>query len=90
MSGAMVRSVYGAMSTLGTRSSPRRWQVGAVPFALDMLDWLATLGLRPAVLVADAGHGANADFRRGLENRGLAHVLQVKGGTTAHAVALSS
>ncbi|WP_234328022.1 transposase [Streptomyces sp. NRRL F-2664] len=37
-----------------------------------MLDELASNGLRPAVLVADTGYGANADFRRGLEDRGRA------------------
>ncbi|MFJ9683911.1 transposase, partial [Streptomyces sp. NPDC101194] len=45
----------------------------------------AACGLRPAVLVADAGYGANADFRHGLEDRGLACALQVKGEMTAHA-----
>ncbi|MFE9414027.1 IS701 family transposase [Streptomyces sp. NPDC006704] len=53
--------------------------------ALDMLDDLAGIGLRPAVLVADTGYGANADFRRGLEERGLAYVLQAKAEMTAHA-----
>ncbi|MEV7715708.1 IS701 family transposase, partial [Streptomyces sp. NPDC088270] len=57
-----------------------KWQL-----ALDMLDELAALGLRPAVLVADTGYGANADFRHGLEDRGLAYALQVKGEMTAHA-----
>ncbi|MFE6667178.1 IS701 family transposase [Streptomyces sp. NPDC057697] len=56
-----------------------KWQL-----ALDMLDELATVGLRPAVLVADTGYGANADFRHGLEDRGLAYALQVKGEMTAH------
>ncbi|MEU6056409.1 IS701 family transposase [Streptomyces xanthochromogenes] len=56
-----------------------KWQL-----ALDMLDELAATGLRPAVLVADTGYGANADFRRGLEDRGLAYVLQAKGEMTAH------
>ncbi len=49
-----------------------------------MLDELAALRLRPAVLVADTGYGANADFRHALEERGLAYALQVKG-LTAHA-----
>ncbi|MFD3420991.1 transposase [Streptomyces decoyicus] len=40
--------------------------------------------MRPAVLVADTGYGANADFRRGLEDRGLANVLQAKAEMTAH------
>ncbi|MFD7914361.1 transposase [Streptomyces sp. NPDC059752] len=52
--------------------------------ALEMLDELAGAGLRPAALVADAGYGANADFRHGLEDRGLAYVLQVKREMTAH------
>lgn len=56
-----------------------KWQL-----ALDMLGELAAAGLRPAVLVADAGYGANADFRRGLDGRGLAWTLQVKGEMTAH------
>ncbi|MFD0341127.1 IS701 family transposase [Streptomyces sp. NPDC127117] len=57
-----------------------KWQL-----ALDMLDELATVGLRPAVLVADTVYGANADFRHGREDRGLAYALQVKGEMTAHA-----
>ncbi|MFE9927687.1 transposase [Streptomyces sp. NPDC005533] len=56
-----------------------KWQL-----ALDMLDELAGTGLRPAVLVADSGYGANAGFRHGLEDRGLAYVLQVRGEMTAH------
>ncbi|WP_434094556.1 transposase, partial [Streptomyces albidoflavus] len=56
-----------------------KWQL-----ALDMLDELAAVGLRSAVLVADTGYGANADFRHGLEGRGLAYALQVKGEMTAH------
>ncbi|MGY3676837.1 SRSO17 transposase [Streptomyces sp. TE33382] len=57
-----------------------KWQL-----ALDMLGEPAAVGLRPAVLVADTGYGANADFRHGLEDRGLAYALQVKGEMTAHA-----
>ncbi|AIA01358.1 transposase [Streptomyces noursei] len=56
-----------------------KWQL-----ALEMLDELAGAGLRPAVLVADTGYGANADFRHGLEDRGLAYVLQAKAEMTAH------
>ncbi|UZJ33464.1 IS701 family transposase [Streptomyces endophytica] len=52
--------------------------------ALEMLDELAGIGLRPAALAADAGYGANADFRRGLEDRGLGYVLQVKGEMIAY------
>ncbi|MFD4946171.1 IS701 family transposase [Streptomyces sp. NPDC058409] len=65
----------------GERHRPK-WRL-----ALDMLDELAAVGLRPAVLVADAGYGANADFRHALEDRGLAYALQVKGEMTAHAEA---
>ncbi|MFD7912857.1 IS701 family transposase [Streptomyces sp. NPDC059752] len=56
-----------------------KWQL-----ALDMLDELDGNGLRPAVLVADTGYGANAGFRRALEDRGRAYVLQVKADMTAH------
>ncbi|WP_338694584.1 IS701 family transposase [Streptomyces sp. Q6] len=56
-----------------------KWQL-----AFDMLDELAGLGLRPAVVAADAGYGNNASFRRGLEERQLAYVLQVKGELTAY------
>ncbi|MFE2852045.1 IS701 family transposase [Streptomyces lavendulae] len=56
-----------------------KWQL-----ALNILDELAATGLRPAVLVADTGYGANADFRHGLEDRGLAYVLQAKAEMTAH------
>ncbi|MEU1622021.1 IS701 family transposase [Streptomyces sp. NPDC005722] len=56
-----------------------KWQL-----VVEMLDELATGKLRPAVLVADAGYGTNADFRHALEDRGLAYSLQVKGEMTAH------
>ncbi len=56
-----------------------KWQL-----ALEMLDELAGTGLRPAVLVAGASYGANADFRHGLEDRHLGYVLQVKAEMTAH------
>ena len=49
-----------------------------------MLDELAGTGLRPAVPVADTGNGANADFRRSLQDRSLAYVLQAKAEITAH------
>nr|WP_324605406.1 transposase [Streptomyces sp. NRRL F-2664] len=50
-----------------------KWQL-----ALDMLDKLASNGLRPAVLVADTGYGANADFRRSLADHGRAYVCRSK------------
>ncbi|MGY0021228.1 IS701 family transposase [Streptomyces sp. cg35] len=60
-----------------------KWQL-----ALDMLDELAGLGLRPAVVAADAGYGNNASFRHGLEERQLAYALQVKGELTAYPAAI--
>lgn len=48
-----------------------------------MLDGPATVGLRPAVLVADTGYGANADFRHGPEDHGPVYALQAKGEMTA-------
>ncbi|SCD31207.1 DDE superfamily endonuclease [Streptomyces sp. DvalAA-43] len=57
-----------------------KWQL-----ALDMLDEVSAVGLRPAVLVADTGYGADADFRHGLEDRGLAYAVQVKSEMAAHA-----
>ncbi|MFK4599675.1 IS701 family transposase [Streptomyces pristinaespiralis] len=56
-----------------------KWQL-----ALDLLDELAGNGLRPAVLVADTAYGANADFRRGLDDRALAYVLQAEAEMTTY------
>ena len=53
--------------------------------ALEMLDELAGWGLRPPVVVADAGYGNNADFRAGITGRGAHYVCQVDGDLTAHA-----
>jgi SRSO17 transposase len=52
--------------------------------ALEMLDELAGWGLRPAVVVADAGYGNNADFRAGITARGGRYVVAVDGDLTAH------
>src|SRR3954468_24132834 len=52
--------------------------------ALDMIDELAGWGLAPPVVVADAGYGANGEFRDGLTARGWAWVVQVNGELTAH------
>ncbi|MFE9634106.1 hypothetical protein [Streptomyces sp. NPDC006463] len=41
-------------------------------------------GLRPAVLVANTGYGANADFHHGLEDPGLAYVLHARVEVAAH------
>jgi SRSO17 transposase len=40
--------------------------------------------LTPAVVVADAGYGLNAEFRAGLADRDRAYVVAVRGDLTAH------
>ncbi|MGW0828793.1 IS701 family transposase [Streptomyces sp. NPDC002845] len=52
--------------------------------ALDTLDELATWGLVPPVVVADAGYGQNADFRAGLADRGIAYVVAIRSDVTVH------
>ncbi|WP_226599124.1 IS701 family transposase [Streptomyces violascens] len=52
--------------------------------ALDILDELAGWGMRPPLVVADAGYGQNADFRAGLTGRGIPYVVAVRSDTTAH------
>jgi SRSO17 transposase len=52
--------------------------------ALDTLDELATWGLVPPVLVADAGYGQNADFRHGLHGRGIGYVVAIRSDVTVH------
>ncbi|MEU1465075.1 IS701 family transposase, partial [Streptomyces sp. NPDC005727] len=52
--------------------------------ALDTLDELATWGLVPPVLVADAGYGQNADFRAGLADRDIAYVVAIRSNVTVH------
>ncbi|MET7787237.1 IS701 family transposase [Streptomyces sp900116325] len=52
--------------------------------ALDTLDELAGWGLVPPVLVADAGYGQNADFRDGLERRGIDYVVAIRSDVTVH------
>jgi SRSO17 transposase len=56
-----------------------RWQL-----VLDMLDELASWGLSPPVLVADAGYGDVGEFRQGLDDRQIRHVVQVKADTSAY------
>jgi SRSO17 transposase len=51
--------------------------------ALDMLDELAEGGLRPPVVGADAGYGESTEFRRGLDDRQIPYVVQVKPSTSA-------
>ena len=56
-----------------------KWQL-----ILDMLDALDRWGLRPPVLVADAGYGEVGEFRQGLDDRGIGYVVQVKADTSAY------
>jgi SRSO17 transposase len=62
----------------GVRHRPK-WQL-----ALDMVDELGQWGLRPPVLVADAGYGEVGEFRQGLEDRQIPYVVQVKADTSAY------
>jgi SRSO17 transposase len=52
--------------------------------AIEMLDELANHGLRPPVLVADAGYGDNSQFRAALDQRDIAYSVQLKGEALAH------
>jgi SRSO17 transposase len=52
--------------------------------AVEMLDELAEHGLRPPVLVADAGYGDNSQFRAALDERDIAYSVQLKSEALAH------
>jgi SRSO17 transposase len=52
--------------------------------ALEMIDELRDWGLEPPVISADAGFGEITEFRRGLAERELRYVLQVKGQASAY------
>ncbi|MFI6588650.1 IS701 family transposase [Embleya sp. NPDC050493] len=56
-----------------------KWQL-----ALDALDEVTGWGMRPPVVVADAGYGQNALFRAGLAERGLDHVVAIRGDAVVH------
>jgi SRSO17 transposase len=56
-----------------------KWQL-----VLDMVDELGAWGLRPPVLVADAGYGEVGEFRQGLDDRQIGYVVQVKADTSAY------
>jgi SRSO17 transposase len=56
-----------------------KWQL-----ALDMLDELASWGLAPPVVGADAAYGEVNQFRLGLEQREHAYVVQVPGTISAY------
>lgn len=51
--------------------------------ALEMLDELVGWGIEPAPVLGDAAYGDITGLRLGLEERGLAYVLDVKGATSA-------
>jgi SRSO17 transposase len=50
--------------------------------ALEMLDELATWGLAPPVLAADAGYGQIAEFRQGLSERDIRYIVATTSTTT--------
>jgi hypothetical protein len=52
--------------------------------ALEIIDELATWGLTPPVIAADAGYGEITAFRLGLQARGIPSVLAVKAPTSAY------
>jgi hypothetical protein len=47
----------------------------------ELADW----HLAPPVVIDDAGYGDTAEFRNGMTARGLAYVVPISGGLTAHA-----
>lgn len=56
-----------------------KWRLG-----LDMIDEMIGWGLRPPLLVADAGYGEIGEFRQGLEERDIPYVVQVSSTVTAY------
>lgn len=52
--------------------------------ALEMLDEAAGWGLRAPLVCADAGYGEITAFRRGLEEREIPYIVQVKPTTSAY------
>ena len=61
--------------------------LGHIPkwrLAMDMIDELLGWGLRPSVLVADAGYGDAGQFRQGLAERGIDYAVQVAHTITAY------
>jgi SRSO17 transposase len=49
-----------------------KWRLG-----LDMIDEMIDWGMRPPLLVADAGYGEVGEFRQGLEDRDIPYVVQI-------------
>jgi SRSO17 transposase len=71
-------------------SQPERLAAARVPLphrvprtkgeiALELLDQLHAEGLPYRAVVADAGYGIGVDFRRGLDERGVAYVVGIAG-----------
>jgi len=58
-----------------------KWRLG-----LEMIDEAMGWGLRPPLIVADAGYGDAAEFRQELDNRGLAWIVGVNCAHTAFTV----
>lgn len=52
--------------------------------AVEMIDELASWGLHPPLICADAGYGEVGYFRTALTERGIPYVVQVKSSTSAH------
>ncbi|MEV7004804.1 transposase [Streptomyces sp. NPDC093982] len=52
--------------------------------ALGMLVTLASWGMRPPVVVADAAYGTNAHLQTALSELGLAYVLAIRSDVSAH------
>ncbi|RAG83702.1 hypothetical protein DN069_20835 [Streptacidiphilus pinicola] len=74
-------TVSGTPLVTGSR---RTWGTGKWRLALDVIDQLNGWGQTPPVLAADEGYGQNAEFRAGLADWDLAHVVSVRGDLTAH------
>ena len=55
-----------------------KWRLG-----MEMIDQTLGWGLRPPLIVADAGYGDAAEFRQGLEDRDLSYVVGVNCAHTA-------
>jgi SRSO17 transposase len=58
-----------------------KWRLG-----LEMIDEVRGWGVRPPLIVADAGYGDAAQFRQSLDNRDLSYVLGVNSAHTAFTV----
>ena len=75
---ALIRSRRAASKLPDTERYRPKWLM-----ALEMLDELGGWGLAPPLLTADAGYGQVAEFRLGLTERGIRHVVAITSTTTA-------